>query len=430
MKNILVFPCGSEIAREVLDALRYHKDYKIYGGASTKDKGEYLPYDAVIQDIPHVNDQNFIKEVKRVIEQYNIDYIFPCHDDVSLVLSASVDKLPCKVVTHSHYVNNVCRNKDTTYSIFQDKPFCPVYQAELFPRFVKPKNSNGSRGAELIMNEAMLSTYFTEFDRNNTLELEYLPGDEFTVDCFSQNGKLMFHGARQRNTSKMGIAEISTEHYDERITAIAYSINDTINVDGNGFNGAWFFQLKKDYDNNYKLLEIGSRVSGGMSFYRMKGVNFPELSILAADGVSCEIIPLASTPHIKSFSKFFTPLFQYSIEDYDNVYVDFDDTLYLHKTKKINTDIIKLLFQELDKGKQLVLITRSSIDFRSILSKYRIERLFDSIIHLDPANVNTKKENLIDPRSIFIDDSFRERNFHKDQVYCFGLDNFKILLDA
>ena len=46
----------------------------------------------------------------------------------------------------------------------------------------------------------------------------------------------------------------------------------------------------------------------------------------------------------------------------------------------------------------------------------------------DIINNNEEKHKLINTNSILIDDSFRERNFNKDNVYCFNLDNYKIIL--
>ena len=51
MKNILVFPCGSEIGLEIHNALKYSKDFKLFGGSSVDDYGKFV-YANYISDIP------------------------------------------------------------------------------------------------------------------------------------------------------------------------------------------------------------------------------------------------------------------------------------------------------------------------------------------------------------------------------------------
>ena len=42
MKNVLVFPCGSEIGLEIHNALKYSKDFNLFGGSSVDDHGKYV----------------------------------------------------------------------------------------------------------------------------------------------------------------------------------------------------------------------------------------------------------------------------------------------------------------------------------------------------------------------------------------------------
>ena len=423
--NILIYPAASEIAREVFESLKDNKDLNLIGGTSSDfDKSHFIGYEKIL-NIPFISNDpksDFVKNIFNILLENKIDYIFPCHDDVSLVLS---ELLPDKVLSHNYHINEICRYKNLTYDFLQNTGLIPSINPKTYPRFVKPKNSNGSKGAELINNEDELKSYYTKYDKNNTIELEYLPGDEYTIDCFSQNGCLLFSGSRQRNTSKMGISELSVGVNDKEIDEIAEIINDEFIKKG-GLDGAWFFQLKKDINNEYKLLEVGPRVSGGMSFYRMRGINFSALTILTKQNNRELKIQDNNIKNLK-FSKFFIPKYKYDKIDYDNIYVDFDDTLYLHKCKRMNIDLIKLLYQGINEGKRVILITRSKNDFRTILNIYKMGYIWDEIIHITD---NTPKHEFIRSKSVFIDDAFSERNFSKENVYCFDVDNFNILING
>jgi hypothetical protein len=90
---------------------------------------------------------------------------------------------------------------------------------------------------------------------------------------------------------------------------------------------------------------------------------------------------------------------------FDHVYVDFDDCLLIDG--KINTCLIGFLFQCLNEGVQVHLLTRHARQIRETLAKHRIERLFDSVIHL--RNGERKSSFIKHEGAIFIDDSFSER---------------------
>ena len=91
--------------------------------------------------------------------------------------------------------------------------------------------------------------------------------------------------------------------------------------------------------------------------------------------------------------------------EYDRVYTDFDDTLI--RNGKVNLRLITFLYQCLNEGKKIILITRHSGDLEEELIKYRLTSLFDEIIHL---NRTEQKSDFIDKTgAILIDDSYGER---------------------
>ena len=85
MKNVLVFPCGSEIGLEINRALKYSKHFKVFGASSVNDHGKF-EFDNYADGVPNVSDDNFIDHINYLVKQYNIDFIFPAHDSV-VVLS-------------------------------------------------------------------------------------------------------------------------------------------------------------------------------------------------------------------------------------------------------------------------------------------------------------------------------------------------------
>lgn len=112
---------------------------------------------------------------------------------------------------------------------------------------------------------------------------------------------------------------------------------------------------------------------------------------------------------------------------YKNVYIDFDDTLICDG--KVNIILMSFVYQCLNEGKRLILITRHKDDINTSLKKYRLHNLFDEVIHITD---KTLKSAFIDPvNSILIDDSFAERNDIASQlgIATFDLDSIESLIN-
>jgi hypothetical protein len=106
------------------------------------------------------------------------------------------------------------------------------------------------------------------------------------------------------------------------IKKIAEQINKKLS-----FMGLWWFQIKKDMNEKWKLLEISTRCAGTMALTRACGVNLPLLSVYIAMGYSVSVEPNAY--HVTMDSSLIR---RYKIDyDYDTVYFDFDDTLQSRK---------------------------------------------------------------------------------------------------
>ena len=425
MKNVLVFPCGSEIGLEIHNALKYSKDFKLYGGSSVDDHGKYV-YENYIPDIPFIDDDNLLNFLNEVIEEHDIDLIYPSHDDVVLRLSELKDELDAHVVVSDDYTCDVCRFKSKTYELFREYDFTPktydITQKGIedeFPIFLKPDVGQGAKGVALANDMDDLKHHFSQ--NPGLIAVEYLPGDEYTIDCFSAKGELLYCEKRQRIRIKDGISvNATTIETDEEIRKIAEIINSKLT-----FDGAWFFQLKRDKDNQYKLLEIAPRIAGTMALHRNTGVNFPLLTLYAHLGIDVSII---SNDNKLTIDRALTNRFNYEI-DYERVYLDFDDTVFVKG--KINTYLMMFLYQCVNENKQIILITKHIMDIHETLRELKIdEGLFDEIITLTKQDDKFEyMDNEIS--SIFIDDSFSERMAisQKLNIPVFDLDAIESLID-
>ncbi len=423
-KRVLVFPCGSEIGLEIYRSLKFSKDFELYGGSSVSDHGEFV-YNNYISNIPFVDDDQFINKINKIVEEYKIDLIIPAHDSVVLKLSQNIDKIKAIIVTSSPFACDICRSKAKTYNLFEGILELPkIYEKdkvvkENFPLFLKPDVGQGAKGTKKIENFDDLQQYDGS---KNMLLLEYLPGDEYTIDCFTDyKGNLLYCSGRKRNRISNGISVSTIEIKDDNFLALAKKINDKLQM-----NGAWFFQLKRRENGQLVLMEIATRVAGTMEYQRSFGVNLPLLSLYNALEIPVSIIKNNYTTQMdRALENVFKISYQYS-----TVYIDLDDTLLFEN--KVNYNVMAFLYKCLGESKRIVLLTRHCINPEDTLKKYNIDaNIFEKIIHIDKNDKETKKSKFIlEKAAIFIDDSYSERLdvYEKCNIPVFDVNMIDVLM--
>lgn len=397
-KRVLVFPCGSEIGLEVYRAVKYCKDFILVGGNSVDDHGRFV-YENYIDDIPFVDDELFIEKLNKIVEDYKIDLIVPAHDSVVLKLAQNFNKINATVVTSSQLACEICRSKKKTYDFFKSiLPIPKIYNFDEvnkndFPLFLKPDVGQGAKGTKKVNNiEELKSNY-----RDDHLILEFLPGDEYTIDCFTNyKGELIYCSGRERVRISNGISVNCKEIVDDEFLQLAQKINEALEM-----NGAWFFQLKRRENGELVLMEIATRIAGTMEFQRGYGVNLALLSLYNSLLIDVSII---KNDYQIEFDRALAGAFKLNI-DYDTVYIDFDDTIILNQ--KVNTSAISYLYKCLNENKKIILLTRHKKDILESITRYKIGNIFDEIINIE--GNQTKSMYIKQKKSIFIDDSFRER---------------------
>lgn len=406
-KNILVFPCGSEVALEIYRSVQYSRHFNLIGANSIDDHGKFV-FDNYIGSIPFYDDPTFIDTIKTIVEIHKIDAIYPAMDAVINILKKNEIKLGCKIVSAISETTEVCLSKSKTYEKLKNSIQVPIIYSnissiEKYPVFMKPDVGYGSRGAAKIESEMEVEAHLAKYP--TSIISEYLPGKEYTIDCFTNfNRELLFIGHRERSRISNGISvNTSTLLSDSRFLEIAKGIHEQIE-----FNGAWFFQVKEREDGSLCLMEIASRLGGSSAVYRMQGVNFALMSLF---NIFKEKVSITRNNYKIELDRALSN--SYKIElDFQFVYVDLDDTLLINN--KINIQLITALFKFINQGKTIILITKHESNLEETLSRNKINSIFDRIIHL--TKDSKKYEYIREEKSIFIDDSYVERKEVNDNL--------------
>jgi hypothetical protein len=362
-----------------------------------------------------------VKSFNKFLSKHKIDFIFPTHDDLVLFLSKNATKIDAQTICSNHETAILCRDKSLFYKAIKGMPFCPfVYTSSTQLTgddvFLKPVAGQGGQGTQYLAFLEVEEKHFT----NEMLVMEFLPHDEYTVDCFTdKSGTLRFHGARKRKRILGGICVRSETCVKQDLSDIAHELNSQI-----AFRGPWFFQVKYDRNWNPKVLEISSRVAGSMNTFRPRGVNF---SLLALNDWANN--PLTILDNGLDYQVDRALQSRYLVDlIYTTVYIDLDDTIVING--KVNLSAISLLYQCQNQGKDIHLLTRhEESNLADFLEEMCIPKsIFKEIRFVSEAEGKYKYIEAVD--AIFIDNSFQERLEVNRHTNCpvFDVDGIELLL--
>ena len=417
--NVLVFPAGEINSIELHDALSTCVNIELFGASSIDRHGGYV-FRNYISNVPMINAPDFFQKFNELIRKYNIEIIFPTHDTVAMFFAKNRDRINAKIIAADKITSEICRDKEKTYEILKGEDFLPEIYKEInsYPVFIKPKEGQGAVGAKLVKSEKDIP----DVDLKDYVICEYLPGEEYTVDCFTNfQGELKVISPRSRNRLLAGVCVSGkTEELADEIKHIAERINSKLK-----FNGLWWFQIKKDVNGKWKLLEISTRCAGTMCLTRAKGLNLPLLSVYNALGYDVK-----ACPNNVQITMDRTLISRYKIDyEYDTVYFDFDDTLIINN--KVHLPAIRFLYQCRNAGKKVVLLTKHEKNILKTLEQFAIsEKLFSKIVCI---SLDDEKSNYINPleQPIFVDNAYQEREKVREKfnIPVFDVDGLEVLLD-
>jgi carbamoyl-phosphate synthase large subunit len=310
--NILMTGGGAPGAAGIIKCLHQESYFNIVvADANPKAVGRYLVND--FEKIPFANDPAFIDSVIALCREKNIHVLLPLVTKELIPLSQHIKefelagvKLPVSPATSLEIAND----KSKLYQFLQwrgiDLPDFRI--AETTEQFetaakelgypqkticFKPSISNGSRGfriiapefdeAHLLFNEKPNSAFISYNDTVRILsskqfpELlvsEYLPGEEYSVDCLAKNGEAILIVPRLRKKMINGISVEGEFIQDKNIIAYCTQIIHELQLHGN-----IGIQVKASATGKFLLLEINPRVQGSISAGLGAGINLPVLAI-------------------------------------------------------------------------------------------------------------------------------------------------------
>ncbi len=416
--NVLVFPAGEINSVELHDALCGCVNINVFGASSVDRHGSYI-FENYTADLPMITAPDFLERFNLFLDKNKIDVVFPTHDSVAMVLAENSKKIHAKLACSCQKTAVICRDKEKTYKALSGADFLPKIYSKIteYPVFIKPKEGQGGVGARLVNSPKDIPNV----NLNAYVICEYLPGKEYTVDCLTdKDGQLRWVSPRSRQRVMAGVSVAGQiEKLTPEIQKIAQFLNQKLS-----FLGLWWFQIKQDKNEHWKLMEVSVRCAGTMALTRACGVNLPLLTVYTVMGYDITVEP--NSYYVKMDSSLIR---RYKIDyDYDTVYFDFDDTLIVRD--KVNLKAVWFLYQCQNNNKKVILLTKHEKEIFDSMEYYHIHKnIFDDIIHIKP---NDNKADYISPKkAVFIDNSYHERHavYIKHHIPVFDVDGLDVLMN-
>jgi len=410
--RVLIFPGGTEIGLELRHSLAWRREIELFSAGAHISNHAPLVF-ARHFAVPTVGEPGWLATLQDLAQSNCITHIFPAHDDALLALAQNKSCFKAKLVTSPLQTCSITRSKSATINrLGRAIPAPRLYSDESeireFPVFLKPDKGQGAQRTSLARDREELRAMLRE-DPGRII-MEYLPGREFTVDCFSDRERgLLYVRGRERHLIRHGIAMDCSFVEDERFQDYAHRISRELD-----FHGAWFFQVKEDAAKGLKIMEVAPRIGGTACLSRVTGVNLPLLSLYESERIAVRIQPAEYRVRL---DRALVNRYVHTLS-YKTIYVDFDDTLVVRG--RLNCNLVRLLYQAVNLRRRVVLITRHAGDLRARLRELRLTELFDGIIHLNAEE--SKADHLKERDAVLIDDCHRERTEVFERTGVPGLD--------
>lgn len=260
--------------------------------------------------IPAASDENFCETILKLAKENDISIIQPLvtkelevfsqnkarFENEGILICVSEQKQLEIANDKGKLLDYLKREKITVpdyRKIQKVEEFEPACQELGFPErciCFKPTKSNGSRGfrildirkklSTIIFEEKPTSVYIDFNTAKQTLQqlgeipelliMEYMPGNEYSVDMLVENGRALYTIPRLREKMNGGISTTCTVKDEQDVIDYCNAIAASLNLHGN-----IGIQVRKDAAGEIKILEINPRVQGSIVACSAAGINLP-----------------------------------------------------------------------------------------------------------------------------------------------------------
>ena len=332
---------GAPGAAGILHCLKKDTRISIVAADAREDAyGRYLT--DTFELLPSASQTEFAEQVLQICQKHSIQILLPLvtRELIPLALHREAfEKAGIRIPVSSLNALEIANNKGKLYQFLQwrgmelpdfrivENPvqFRTAIEESGYPAkpvCFKPVESNGSRGfriinksvneLDLLLTQKPSSVLITLEEAIRILSTgsfpellvsEYLPGDEYSVDCLARQGEPVLVVPRLRKRMINGISVEGEFVKEDKIISYCSQIIRELQLHGN-----IGIQVKANQEGDFLVLEINPRVQGTISAGLGAGINLPLLAIKQELGLPVEAAELTVKWGTK-FSRYWQEVF-------------------------------------------------------------------------------------------------------------------------
>lgn len=307
--NILLTDVNHPVTPRVTEILKNNKllSIRIIGIDSSDENYGSLWVDK-FYNVPNPESYEYIKKVLNICIKEKVDIIIPWTNIETLNISKNINlfnKNKIKALTNNYLTNKILVDKGAFYEEIK-KINIPIPRYKLvaninelskaidclgYPKnkvVIKPRQLSGGRGLFILSKKinldtrninhnlpknALLEIFKVSKNKNNLnyLVMEYLSGEDFSVDTLCDNGKVISAIQRKRISDLGGVSMVGETVKDEKVDKIVRKIVKHFKINFNCNIQLRYRNLKND--KSLFVYDINPRISGTIVANAYSGID-------------------------------------------------------------------------------------------------------------------------------------------------------------
>lgn len=315
--TVLITDVSHPVTPRVVEVLKKNRKFfiKVVGVDSTG-----LNYGSLWVDkfysVSKPETTKYAKELLKICSMEKVDIVVPWTNSETLAISKEISVFRRKnimVLSNEYKTNNILVDKGLLYKFLEgSKVAIPKYQLasnidELekaidklgYPEnkvVVKPRNLSGGRGLFVLSPISSIDTRNVNYNipKRALLEIilssgkkqdldyivmEYLEGEDYSVDTLCENGEAIFTVQRKRLSDSGGISVVGETVYDQKVLN---TIKKIIKIFRINFNCNIQLRYKSGTTGLPYVYDINPRISGTIVANKFVGIDLLTLGIYQA----------------------------------------------------------------------------------------------------------------------------------------------------